>query len=432
MKDTLALKVCQHLPTSTALASLENAVGWREWRDMAHVPAAGDRLTTNLFGHEASPRPYYALTGRVRHLIVGLALFVISALLVVLALELTLRAYPTLLGETFASGALSKYMTRAGGIYYKDRHLRMNFMIPNMTTQMYANGYVWLHQTDALGFRNKTPYIPADIVLLGDSLIYGHGVNLEHTVGSFLEQLSGLPVANLARQGDCAFQEAYLLTEYAPVFQPRYVFYFFSPNDITDLYVYLSDRAMQKFIETPVERITYPPRIDPAVALQERARRLQSRAFLERLEDSSYLPKMFRWVKHTWRLKRARTRQEAELPPRRNADSPDVSHDENSLGWRYTMHAIRYMQYVAAKHHAEFVIASIGDQRQFEILQRTALDYGVPFVDTRTLNAASFLPRDGHLSPAGARTLAELAAEYVKLHVWPQDGMKADDRVGGG
>src|SRR5438046_6559742 len=95
---------------------------------------------------------------------------------------------------------------------YRDRTLRMNFMIPNFETTMYANGYVWHHQTDALGFRNATLHIPADVVVLGDSLVYGQGVDFEDTLGNRLEERSGLRVVNLGRQGDCALQEAYRLS----------------------------------------------------------------------------------------------------------------------------------------------------------------------------------------------------------------------------
>jgi hypothetical protein len=84
----------------------------------------------------------------------GNALLVVAATAVALGgLELLLRARPTLLGHAFANGVLSKYTDGAGGIFYKDRQAQTRLMIPNFTTQMYFNGYVWTHQTDALGFR---------------------------------------------------------------------------------------------------------------------------------------------------------------------------------------------------------------------------------------------------------------------------------------
>lgn len=98
---------------------------------------------------------------------------------------------------------MTKYSTQLGGIYYYDHRLQMNFMLPNHATTMYYNGYVWRHETDALGFRNKPLQVPTDVVLLGDSVVYGHGVDFEHMLGYDLDRRSGLRVV---------YQEAYLLT----------------------------------------------------------------------------------------------------------------------------------------------------------------------------------------------------------------------------
>src|SRR5437773_5664824 len=87
--------------------------------------------------------PPRELTSRAGiRLAVRLGLIVAAILVVLGVLEIVLRVRPTLLGQGFASGALSRYTVRAGGIYYRDRNLRMNFMIPNYETTMYANGYV--------------------------------------------------------------------------------------------------------------------------------------------------------------------------------------------------------------------------------------------------------------------------------------------------
>ena len=236
-----------------------------------------------------------------RRLVGRLALAVASVLLVLVALELTLRQWPTLLGYSFANGALSRYRSGAGGIHYVDRGLRMHFMIPNHRATMFSSGYVWQHETDALGFRNRPLHVPADVILLGDSVVYGHGVNFEDTIGHYLEQRSGLQVANLGHQAYCAFQEAYLLTAYVPVFRPRVVVHVFSPNDIDDLYQFLSDAAMQAFIAEPLDRITYPPRTDPARLLAARERKIHERSLGKRLEEDLYVMKMFRWLGHRYR-----------------------------------------------------------------------------------------------------------------------------------
>jgi hypothetical protein len=356
---------------------------------------------------EGMPRP---------PLIKALVLLVSSGICL-LGLELVLRIQPSLLGDVFANGVQSTYHTGPGGIYYRDPTLRMHFMIPNFTTQMSYNGYVWTHESDAYGFRNRRTAIPADIVLLGDSYIYGHGVDFEFTVGSFLEQLTGLSVANLARQGDCSFQQAYLLTEYIGVFRPRIVFYMFSVNDIADLTAFLTRAEMQAFIDQPVERIGYPPRAA--------ATRVDLPSSLRRLWNVPYVFKAFRWL--MWRF---------GVGPALAAPETGRPEDGDSLEWRYTKKAIAYMQYVAAKHGAELVVAPITpfDRRDAEILGATAKAYGLPLVDTASLtiaDAALWLPRDGHFSPTGARRMAELLAPYARSSAKSRVPMESEpDRLG--
>lgn len=357
------------------------------------------------------------MTARSR--IVGNIVLTVGSILIgLLIVEITLRWRPTVLGYSFANGALSRYTTNVGGIQYSDRSLRMHFMIPNHRTTMFASGYVWQHQTDALGFRNQQLHIPADVMLLGDSFVYGHGVDFEHTLGHYLEQRSGLRVANLGHQGDCAFQEAYRLTAYLPVFRPRLVIHVFSPNDIEDLYVYLSDAAMETFIAQPLDRITYPPRTDPARVLAERERKIRGRSLMKRAEEELYLMKMLRWLHHTYREWRGSVGVAvavAALPRGRRGDSADVSTDPASLGWRYTEHALAYMKHVAENAGARFLMAPMTQGRQLEILRNIAGRYAIDFIDTAPLFAGpSFLPNDGHLSPPGARVMADLIAASIE------------------
>ena len=65
------------------------------------------------------------------------------------------------------------------------------------------------------------------------------------------------------------------------------------------------------------------------------------------------------------------------------------------------------------------VIAPISpfSRRDHEILGTTAKAYGLPLLDTSSLTTADatlWLPRDGHFSPAGARRMAELLADYAR------------------
>jgi hypothetical protein len=352
---------------------------------------------------------------RRRRLIGQIALVLGSILVILGAVELTLRRWPLLLGHAFANGALTRYSTERGGIYYFDPALRINFMIPNFRTTMYYNGYVWQHETDALGFRNRPLHVPADVVLLGDSVVYGHGVDFEHTLGHYLEAQSRLRVVNLGQQGHCAFQEAYVLTEYLPVFRPRFVVHVFTPNDIDDLYVFLSDEAMKAFIAQPVERITYPPRTDPARLMARHELRMRRRSLARRLEQDLYVMKMLRWLQFRYREGHASVAR-AEAAPRaaRTFDVADVNADPTSLGWRYTEHALAYMKHLADGAGARLIMAPMARDRQLAILRDIAARHAIDLVDTAPLFAGpSFLPNDGHFTPHGARVMADLIAAHL-------------------
>jgi hypothetical protein len=333
-------------------------------------------------------------------LLVRVGLLLASSLLGLSLVEGVLRLVPAVLGQEFANGVLSKYTDRPGGIYYWDAALQMTFMVPDLRTRMYYNGYRWRHKADGLGFRNEFIRIPADVVLLGDSLIYGHGVDVDQTVGHQLERLTGLRVMNLARQGDSAFQQAYLATEYVGVLRPRYVVYFFFNNDISDLFVHLTDDRMREYLAQDRAIVDYPPRTDVAVAL--RARRATAEPRLKRL-----------YVWKAWRFVTVR-----RAPPADRERAARASNDERSLPWRYTRKAILQMKAATERHGAEFVMVPLTwqDPVHYDILARLAAEHGISLLDTRAVLASDrsfFLPGDGHFTGKGARAVAESVASFL-------------------
>jgi hypothetical protein len=337
----------------------------------------------------------------------SLNLLVCSTVVSLAILELVLRTTPTVLGQSFVNGLYTRYSTKPGGIYFEDPNLKINFMIPSYKTTMYYNGYVWTHEADALGFRNRAVRIPADIVLLGDSFVYGHGVELEQTVGHFLEACSGASVMNLGRQGDSPLQEAYLLAEYAPLFRPRLVLYFFYDNDIRDLYVYLEPHQLRRFIEEPMDRLAYPARVPVDVALRMRDEANVRDGVLAGLRETLYLWKVVEW---------RRTLRRAQRLAR---DTASAVVDEQSLGWRYTEKAILHMRSVAQKHGAKFLIVPIIkiDERLRHILAAIARRHDLPILDTTHVTPAAsldlYLPGDGHFSERGARVMAGTVCRWL-------------------
>jgi hypothetical protein len=221
-------------------------------------------------------------------------------------------------------------------------------------------------------------------------------------------------VANLGRQADCAYQEAYLLTANLPALRPRFVVHVFSPNDIEDLYRFLSDAAMSAFIAQPVDRITYPQASDPRQLVAERERKLRQRSLGRRLEQDLYVAKMVRWLRYRYREWPGSV-SPAEAASPRAFDVPDASTNPASLGWRYTEHALAYMKYLSQRSGARLLMAPIARGRQADILRDVATRHGIDLIDTaRLFEPASFLPHDGHLSPRGARVMAELIAAHVE------------------
>lgn len=337
----------------------------------------------------------------------------IAAGLVLLFIEGVSHAYPRIFGRNFANGILTKYSTEPGGIYYFDPVVKMNFMLPSYSTEMTYNGHQWHHQTDRYGFRNQGNHTTADIVLLGDSQTYGHGLEFEQTIGAALERLTGRTVYNLGRQGDASLQEAYLLTEQISRLQPRVVLYCFTENDIRDLYYYRTDEELEAFIETPIDAITFPSRMSVEVALRLRKEENAPRSSLAGIARRfSYLVRLYdsrQFIRKQW-----------ALSDRISDQRHDVDND-GSIGWRYTKHAVAYMKRLAARNHATFVVVPNPaiNKRQISILEEVSAGEGVPFIDTSILdktdssNAGFFLRRDGHFSASGAEAMAVLIREYL-------------------
>lgn len=346
---------------------------------------------------------------RRHQVIANLNLLVVSVVVLAGAAEVALRFEPNLLGTEFANGVLTKYSTRPDGIYYYDPAVRMNFMIPNLKTTMYYNGYVWEHDTDALGFRNRTVTAPSDIVLLGDSMVYGHGLNFEDTLGHQLALHTGLTVSNLARQGDCFLHYAYLLTEYGQLFRPRHVLIFFTENDISDLYGYLREEELIRFADAPIADIRYPQRLSLEANLEHRAARNRIKALSQALRQSLYVARIPDWIRFRRSLTKARGSK---------TSLGRSVHDPSSIGWRYARKALMYIQEVSRKYgsHLILVMLPAHDTKQCAVLHEIAKELDIHVVDAcelRRANPSWFLAGDGHFSAVGTKAMAAIVADYV-------------------
>ena len=162
-----------------------------------------------------------------KHLVFWLLVIVIVFAAILIATELFLKISSNALSPHHFNYAFSRYDTGPGGIYYTEPITGMKFMRPSTLSRIGYNGYLWTHNTDSNGFRNISADTSKKTLLLGDSLIYGHGVDPEETVVSHLNRDYNQQTYNMARQGDTIFQQYVLLRLFNDDFQPAAAILFF-------------------------------------------------------------------------------------------------------------------------------------------------------------------------------------------------------------
>ena len=178
--------------------------------------------------------------------------FSITAVTLILCLgilEITLRRTLDYLPVNLANHLGHGYQLTGSGIYRFDEERKTARMRKNYEREMYFNGFRWWHKTDKFGYRNPEDHNHADIVLLGDSIIYGHGLEEESTVRSHLENITKLRVANLGQQGAGIHCEYQILKHDGIRLLPKRVFLFFLNNDINDLVLNLNEKDRSRFLK---------------------------------------------------------------------------------------------------------------------------------------------------------------------------------------
>jgi len=337
-----------------------------------------------------------------------------------LLLDLVLRLFPSIPGPRLANYVFSRYGVFTGGIYVRDPVSRVHFMWPGYTTETAWNGYRWRHSTDGRGFRNPQG-APHELLLLGDSLIYGHGVEETETVAHFLRAEWGRGAYNLGRQGACLLDEYVFLRTWLAELAPRDVVLTVFLNDFHDLTVY---RTAEEIARAPELAYDYAAIRRWAGTLAERQpnrlRRwvatLPSIRLLRGIVRSSLGPISF--ATPAW----AATEPDAPefLLPLGSAEQravfaryyrrlfADLAARTRDAGAR--LHVV-YLSAGAERRHW-----NDAQERAIALLADAAAGAGLPLFDTRPEFAgceACFLPADGHYSPAGHRRLAELLATRV-------------------
>lgn len=343
-----------------------------------------------------------------------------SILLTLLLLESVLRLVPDLPGERLANYVWSRYGTFPGGIYVREPVSKVRFMWPDFATETRWNGRSWHHATDARGFRNPAE-TPHEVLLLGDSLVYGHGVEEQATATHVLRAELGIGAYNMGRQGACLLDEYVFARTFLDELAPRKVVLAIFLNDFHDLGVYRSDAQIEE-----VPELDYDYR-----ALRAWAAGLATR------KPSAF--RRWRATLPSLRLLRGLAKSAAGpltlAVPAWAAEGPDAPdflkpfHSEERL--RLLESYYRRILGDLAVRLAErgirlrLVYLSAGAWRSdwsaeqetaLALVRRAAPEAALPLFDTRELFAgceSCFLPGDGHYTAEGHRRLALYLASEV-------------------
>lgn len=361
----------------------------------------------------------------------GVWLLTASALI----FEGTLRVAPGILAGQAANIAYGGYHTGPGGIYRRDRHLG-NALRPDTVRRICWNGHWWRHQTNHAGYRGTALASP-EVVLLGDSMIYGHGVDQDGTVADQLARRSGKGVANLGQQGTCATQALALIERHGSDWQPRWVIHCAHPNDIAESTTWYAEPELEEFLQTGIS--------EPSVPLAKE--KFRPRPWWDLTEGwNRYCALPLRAAGALKALHRGLARSSAHdgsTPEVSLADRPFVPSEMalnervappvpgrgmngdqrmESLRWRVHEHALAKLREFCRRRGATLVLFDIGYPYSFtkateDLAERLGLPYssaGRVALERAQGGEDIYLANDGHWSASGGAIVAGRLAEDLE------------------
>jgi hypothetical protein len=269
----------------------------------------------------------------------------------------------------------------------------------------------------------------ADAVFLGDSLVYGHGVEEPETLSARFNARTGLTVANLGVQGSCPVQAWMTFRRLGVRLRPSMVFVCVHYNDVEDAGYWYSPEELQRFVESPVDT-PYEPFVRPAyrpkpwwnpwdlwtqrLALPMLSARLGgalARSVLARglhlRADAAPL-----WV--------APSQSDIEGP---FAPALPGAAAADALGWKANVRSILQMRLLADRAGARLLVFDIGYPKAFSAaVEAAARQAGAEYspagrivLEEALRQRPMYLPGDGHWTPEGNDLIAAELARSAGL-----------------
>ena len=341
----------------------------------------------------------------------------------VLSLEVVLRLWPHVLGGEVANVAYTGYHWHRGGIYRLDEH-RGPVLRPGVSRLMYWSGHWWRHEANEAGYRGPA-VTRADAVFLGDSMIYGHGVEGDQTLAAFFGRQTGLGVANLGQQGTCQIQSLLTWRALGRGLRPRYVFASVHFTDLAEVLLLYGDAEPGRFRDEPGYTPTVVPHYRPRPAWDpvsfwagHVALPLRSAGILGMLAKAARTGDLRRSVEgtHTGRFLPTPDDLARPFPP----TSPDGP-ESLQIAWAAEVQALARLQQEARESGARLVLFDIGYPRAFtraveEVAARIGAAYSPAGREVLARAEAGddvYLVGDGHWTPLGNELMARALAHSM-------------------
>ena len=289
--------------------------------------------------------------------------------------------------------------------------LALSLHRPGFSGTCFFQGYWWHHQSDAFGWRNPETWDAADAVVLGDSMVYGHGVEESQTATHFMREISGRHVVNLGITGGSPVHHLANLRNFGLPLHPAVAIVLFFGNDLGDIRATRSPEQVQRFVETG----------DGAETQVMPREQLLGRLRLPGKQEPDVLDvfAVYRLLQYALRSRGLMAFQEPARPvdPREAVVATLAASYAREVA--YLRRAVAMMAESSRAAGTALVVGNLGLRQPVDVLierqlQELSREYGLHyFDDTPVLDGRHRLPRDGHLNEAGHRRLAEALVAFI-------------------
>jgi hypothetical protein len=365
-----------------------------------------------------------------------------GTILALVCLEGLLQISPGVLPRKLQNVVFSRYGTLPGDLYFREPISSVLFMFRDDEVRAFFNGYWWEHRTDHFGFRNPDDLKRREILLVGDSILYGHGVEDEYSIAHMLRTRYGYAAYSLSRQGACLNDHYVNLRLFMEDLDPQIVILFFFINDYFEL-----ESRHDVLCDIPELRYDYQQIRSNVDALGVRREgvfaRMGSRLAIVRfahrlVEERWHLRQLILWIS-MWGKGESR-----KNPDKLGLSGPILVPERLQAIHRYYERILLDLKNECNKLGIELIFINLRIRESEDVQRNQALaraqeflcdiarNLDVPFFDTLELFrdcTVCVLPHDGHLNQEGHARLAEfLSKEVLSSRTSAEEGI--DSKIG--